>query len=674
MKYKFLVPRKIRPKFKNLFRRYYALYGNVLYKVKPKTLTDSQFLEAVNGFNDLSDFVNHIKSREEPKFFISEHYKPEVGNILKNKFPDAMTKIIEAADDICNHNFDLLGSGKINLGNRIDWNVDFKTGYKWDLKYYKAYDVNNLDSHSDIKVPWEVSRFQHLVTLGQAYWLTRNEKYAEEFTDQISSWIEDNPVGLGINWICPMEIAIRIINWICALYFFRKAPSVSRSFIVEFLKSIFLQGQHIFNNLERFPKSNHYISDIVGIFFLGMMFPEFRTAEKWRKFAFQELLIEMDKQVYDDGVDFEASVCYHRFVLELFFSSFLLCRLNGIQLPQVYWNKLKKMFDFVLFYLKSNGYAPQVGDNDNGRLIVFKKRDALDHSYLLTLATILFNDSKYKLSDSEFSEEGLWFFGPEAYQTYKTLDSNSDIYSSAFPDSGFYIMRNKKFYIIANCGPVGQGGLGGHSHSDKLSFELNIDGVDIIVDTGTFSYTGDYRMRNLFRSSKFHNTVIVDDAEICSFKPLEIFRMFDDARVRIIDWKTKDEYDYLAAEHFGYLKLSDSVIHRRSFILDKRDNILKITDAIDGKETHKIEVFFHFPPRLLIKPESDGRSYKINLDKKKELLITTLSRNFHSELKMGLYSPSYGIKEEAPYLCYYQTVKLPVELEFYFKYYETNFN
>ena len=60
----------------------------------------------------------------------------------------------------------------------------------------------------DVKVPWELSRFQHLNILGQAYVLTRDNKYAEEFADQITDWIKNNPVCFGVNW-CVKRISYK---------------------------------------------------------------------------------------------------------------------------------------------------------------------------------------------------------------------------------------------------------------------------------------------------------------------------------------------------------------------------------------------------------------------------------------------------------------------------------
>ena len=67
-------------------------------------------------------------------------------------------------------------------------------------------------------------------------------------------------------------------------------------------------------------------------------------------------------------------------------------------------------------------------------------------------------------------------------------------------------MRCDDDYIIISAGPNGQNGNGGHCHNDKLSFELHLKGRDIIVNPGSYTYTGDYRFRDVFRGTSYHDT------------------------------------------------------------------------------------------------------------------------------------------------------------------------
>ena len=82
----------------------------------------------------------------------------------------------------------------------------------------------------DKKITWELNRHQHFVKLGQAYWLTGDEKYAATFVDHLKSWMDQNPPKLGINWASSLEVAFRSISWLWALAFFKDSSSSVQTF------------------------------------------------------------------------------------------------------------------------------------------------------------------------------------------------------------------------------------------------------------------------------------------------------------------------------------------------------------------------------------------------------------------------------------------------------------
>src|SRR6185295_5097075 len=101
-------------------------------------------------------------------------------------------------------------------------------------------------------------------------------------------------------------------------------------------------GAHIERNLEfsHLGTSNHYLSNVVGLLWLGLMLPELRAAERWLEFGSRELLSEIQKQILPDGAHFECSTGYHRYVLELLLYSLLLVRANETSLNQHYQDEL----------------------------------------------------------------------------------------------------------------------------------------------------------------------------------------------------------------------------------------------------------------------------------------------------------------------------------------------
>jgi len=544
--------------------------------------------------------------------------------------------IIKRASKICEHNFDLLGSGKTNLGPKINWHCDFKSGYCWNPKTFYLNIKFGHKGGVDIKVPWELSRFYHLITLGQAYRLTNDEKYSKEFVDEVEDWLQNNTPQQGVNWQCAMEVAIRACNWIYGFSFFKNSPLVTDKFLLKFKKSLFLHGEHIEKNLEKGlfrTTSNHYLANTVGLIYLGL----FLKDQKWLNFGIKELRTQMEKQVYEDGCNFEASTCYHRLALELFFFTTLLMVINNKEFIENdykkiaekifgkdYVQKLYRMFEVVLYLLKPNGSMPQIGDNDNGRLHVFKEREVLDMRYLLTLGAIFFKEPKFKIKEFGFSEEAIWLFGKSGYEVWQNLQENSllNIKSKSFSNAGWHVMRNNKDYCLISCGPNGQNGKGGHCHNDKLSFELMIDKRDIIVDPGTYIYTPLPDWRNKFRSTGFHNTIVIKGIEQNRLKT--IFSMEEDSRCDRLIFEEDENKIIFEGEYHGYEK----IIHRRKIVFDKNKKELSVEDKLKGLKEE-------FHNNLVLSP-------KISPD--------DISINTNYEITDGFYSESYGKKENTKFL------------------------
>ncbi|MGQ9631414.1 MAG: alginate lyase family protein [bacterium] len=619
---------------------------------------DGNLIETLNRLEG-GNTLEYFRRRDVPLFygFSSEN---EMLSTFKDEFFVKREKYLGMAEEICNKTFDLLGSGKYRFEKEIDWHSDFKVGYRWKPEFYMQVDYYDLEAPYDVKVPWELSRFQHVVTLGKAYWLSNDEKYAREFVSHITDWIEKNPPLRGVNWTCTMEVAIRVANWIWGYYFFRNSPVLTNEFLNKFLKSILVHSRYIINNLEYSPEltSNHYLSDIVGLVCLGVLFPEFKESAKWRQLGIRELFREMDKQIYDDGVDFEASIYYHRLVIELFIFPIILLKGNDFDIPPGVLSKLERMLEFVMYYTKPDGTAPQIGDADDGRLHILSDNKISDHRYLLGLGAVLFDRGDFKAIAGDLCEEVLWVYGVEGWERFKSLPKeDAKLSSRAFLDGGIYIMRRDSLYMIVDCGSNGQNGNGGHAHNDTLSFELYAYDKTFIVDPGTYAYTADYKMRNLFRSTAYHNVVMVDDVEMNEIDERNLFSLGNNAIPKVNRWETNGEYDFLDAEHTGYKRLKNPVVHRRQIYFDKKQGFWVIKDILTGRGSHKLDLLFHFAPMSI---EIDRLSVRSdNADSANIIVIPLNTDDLSCEILDGWVSPSYGIMEPAKILKYSKCVELP---------------
>jgi hypothetical protein len=520
-------------------------------------------------------------------------------------FPAASGETVALANRIVDdHCWPLLGFGERSFGKEIQWTRDPLSNYVWPLDYHRDIKLVRSDG-SDVRVLWELNRLGHFLTLATAYSSTRDKRYATEFWAQLRSWIEQNPYGRGPNWTCAMEVALRAMNLLAAFETFRHSSNLDAASLRSFLQLLQQHANYIQRNLEfsYIATSNHYLSDVVGMTWLGLMLPELSDAEAWFEFGRAEMLREMDKQVLADGADFEASTGYHRFVTELFLYTFWLCRSNGVEIEEKYWRKLKQMLLYVRAYLRPDGFAPLIGDTDSGQVLPFERRRADDHAYLLKIGAIVFDDS--------------------------TLAETEHATSQAFPQAGTYIMRDKDLYICFNTSGAGINGRGSHGHNDALSIEVSAGGRAFIVDPGTYVYSADLQKRHEFRSTAYHSTVQIDKLEQNTIDVQTPFVIGNEARPRVLEWKTDADSDKVVAEHYGY-----SVIHRRTVIFNKRERLWLIDDEFFGEGEHLYEARFH------LAPGATG------------LVVSLLNHDVEPVLESQPVSRDYGQMQDAVSMCW----------------------
>ena len=551
----------------------------------------------------------------------------------------------KAAERIVNNlSWPLLGLGEHVF---VDWHRDPLSGFDWPLDFYSQLNLHRGDG-SDVRVVWELNRLGHLLTLACAYSLTSDQRLSAEFFRGVESWDTRNPVGYGVNWNCAMEVALRAINLLSAFSVFRRAPDLDAEKLTRLLRMFEQHGRFIREHLEfsYVATSNHYLSNVAGLLWLGVLLPELRDAKAWRDFGLRELQRELDKQVLPDGADCESSTGYHRLVLELLFYSFLLCRLNGIEIKERYWQKLHKMFRFLRSYLRPDGAAPLLGDSDGGRVLPIYHRSGNDHGYLLSIGAVIFNDPQLKSDKRPAAPELYWLLGDKAFRDYEGLAAEIRGDSSQqFADAGVCVLREGDDYLLLNASGAGLNGRGSHGHNDALSIEVSACGRAFIVDPGSFVYTADLDERHLFRSTAYHSTVQVDDVEQNETARNMPFVIGDQAKPRILEWFSDTAGDRVSAEHYGYTRLPQPVMHRRTVTFDKQGRFWLIEDEFSGSGEHKLAVRFHFDSGLEVLV-SDNAVRAVDKSGNR-LLVKLLDQEQSPELEAQFTSVDYAQKSQS---------------------------
>jgi uncharacterized heparinase superfamily protein len=157
--------------------------------------------------------------------------------------------------------------------------------------------------------------------------------------------------------------------------------------------------------------------------------------------------------------------------------------------------------------------------------------------------------------------------------------------------------------IVADAAPLGYLAIAAHGHADALSFTLSVAGRPVLIDPGTYCYHTQRRWRDYFRGTSAHNTLRVDEAD--QSVPGGSFLWTRRANVRCLSFESSADRERLVAEHDGYLRLADPLVHRREILYEHAPRLVTVIDQLTCKATHRIEMFWHFAPDLQVTLERD---------------------------------------------------------------------
>jgi len=576
--------------------------------------------------------------------------------VMRVRWPERAARLVVAADRIVAHEFDLLGSGPrviadpsrpidANGYRPIDWAVDPILGLRFPEGFpHKQWNPSMRPGLADIKWPWEIGRCQHWVTLGQAFRLTGDERYAAEIVRQHADFMQANPVGIGVQFVCTMDVAIRAFNWALAFELIRASSSFDLSAMASAYQSLFDLGVFIEGNLENKYEvtSNHFLSNVVGLYAVGVTCRDLAAGQRWIRQTREWLETEMRVQVLDDGLDYESSIPYHRLVAELFLGAARLADFTDAPLSEFYRGRLRQMVDAHLTVLRPDGLMPQVGDADDGRLHIFTDYGSWkpqDGRHLAGPAAAMFNEPAWFAAGGD---TGLW----EATWWGLPVPSSAEVERLApvarlFPDAGLAVSRHGDTYLLVTNGRVGTNGFGNHKHNDLLSFEFHAGGSPLVVDPGSYVYTSDPDARNLFRSTRTHNSLQIDGVEQNDLRLDYLFRMFETSTVEHLAFDDSGDVTVYRGRHTGYQRLPAPVTHEREYTLSKRDGALRIVDRLTGSGRHALAWHFHLSPGVEATALGDGR-----------FALTTAAGRWELRAPLQLaavvsaawYSPSYGVR------------------------------
>jgi heparinase II/III-like protein len=589
---------------------------------------------------------------------------------LQQRLPDACADVIAAATTtIVERRFDLLGYRSLSFGDPIDWHLDPVWKRRSPLVHWSQIDPLDATIVGDSKIVWELNRHQWIVRLAQAWALTADERYAEAAIASIDGWLEANPPGTGINWASSLEVSFRLIAWSWTLLLLRDFAPLSSAWVIKVLAAIGMHAAHVKRYLSYyFSPNTHLTGEALGLFYAGVLLREFQDASRWRELGARILIAESQRQVSTDGVHFEQSTCYQQYTADIYVHFLLLSARNEFALPATVGDCVTRMIEFLLAVRQPDGSIPAIGDADGGALLPLSRRSPRDCKGLFATGAAMFRRPEFAWAAGTLAPDVIWLLGADGMRTFDALRpaSPSGPASRVFPEGGYAVMRHgwdaNAHQMIVDIGPLGCPVSSGHGHADLLSVQVSIFGEPCLVDAGNYCYTTESEWRDFFRGTSAHNTVTVEgQSQSTTAGP---FGWRSRPRVRLREWHSTPELDFLDAEHDAFRTRGEAILHRRRVLFVKPGYWI-VVDDLSGASQHQLNLTFQFAPmQVTLGPNRWARA---QTPRGRALWVgpftsgavkTTLRRGELRPIR-GWVAPDYGQRLAAPTLVYGITSALP---------------
>jgi hypothetical protein len=617
-----------------------------------------------------------LTARREGKqgFFFSDARSLEC-SLKKIITPDAERSVLVEANNILAGKLPFFGALSFDCGFPPRWFRNPVTGQSvspqqpWTQMRFAS------PTYGDLKFILEPSRFLFVYPLARAYALTGDDRFPEAFWRVFEDWVQHNPPMAGPLWICGQESSLRIVALSFALHAFLNSASTTANRVATLASIVAAHAWRTAQTLgyARSQRSNHLITEAVGLWTTGTLFPELADAQVWKNLGAHLLHEAVLDQVTPEGVSRQHSFNYHRMILHLLLWTLRLAEIHDCLLhpeilsrAQAAWSLMRDWIDPV------SGHTPNYGSDDGSLIFPLAHASYRDFRPLIQLGAALLN--RPSLPSGVWDEAALWF----SLQS-KPAEKNESTFQHS-NKTGYFRLGDKISWAMVCAEHYTRRPF----QADQLHVDLWWNGINLALDPGTYLYNGPAPWNNAFASTAVHNTVTIDGRD----------QMRRASRFLWLDWaqasgrvysssRAHNDIDIFEGEHDGYRGLG--ITHRRT-VRWLRDCGWVIIDDIAGAGAHEaclhwliadlpFEVF-DSPFQIVLNSERGrirwnifssvaGKAAVIRAGKQ---VIESPNRSSaedcpvetsHTQL-LGWYAPTYGDLQPAVSLVYPARTQLPV--------------
>ena len=603
---------------------------------------------ALNSFYKLGLWTGHYKRTENkelrntpPLSILHPLFPiPSREQLIQTLGTDGKAALINEADEIVGGKFRMFGGELVPL--QLTFN---ETLHHWtDYETGKAPIPFSLFPVHNIKFIWEPTRFGWAFTLGRAYHIMQDEKYAEAFWKYFETFTDGNPPYLGPHWMNGQEVAIRLMALVWCAHVFGKTQNANCN--EKLITSIAQHAARIPPTLiyARSQNNNHLVTESAALYTAGIALDQ----PRWRKLGWLWLNHALRKQISSYGEYTQHSANYHRLMLQTVLWADMILRKQHQRWPSLTSESLIRAAHWMFSMIDpASGQTPNLGANDGALIFPLSSMPFNDFRPTVQAAAHAF--LRTGLPAGAWDEMSLWLGLPASEHT-----TDSDAYMTDHlrgKDSWAYL-RASQFKSRL-------------SHMDQLHFDLWWHGINVAQDAGTYLYNSEPPWDNPLVSTCVHNTITIDGLD----------QMTRGGQFLTLDWFPAYSKSLLEADekilgrvlayHKGYRRLG--IRHERvvTVFTDERweikDNLIFTKPGehvfrlhwllLDGEQemiNSESEIGIH------VKSKYGWIALNINLESSSLQLATSLVRagkliDGQREVKPfeGWVSPTYGTKVPA---------------------------
>lgn len=440
-------------------------------------------------------------------------------------------------------------------------------------RQHKMVDIA-LHYFNDGKNPAYIQYFEtQQQSLNQAFALGKYEK------------IED---GNGVYEV--FRSGYRILNWLWIHNLFLNEEEYTDEDQLRTIATLLQHAAHLYERNDRFRSGNHQTRGMSALAMLAILFRDFEGADQWLERAMQRLSEHLDKEINEDGFQFERSVHYHMSDINNYFYVYQLAKISQIQVDKAWEEKLRTLFTTLAKIAYPDKSAPVLQDDTDNPWAATN-----EISGVMTLGYLLFEDPDLGyFASNKVGASTYWFLRQAQLDLLDNIEAKQPTYGSlSFPNTHYYITREgwqaKDKMMIISAGLDAK--KPDHQHGDMLGIQAMANGQAILPN-----YQVRYSLKDfeLFKNSLVKNVALVDDElqgkQWTSNKGGSGFGKFKNLpNPQVISWKSNDDFDLFVGSHDGFENIG--VRYQRQVIFIK-DDFWIVKDNFQSETIHEYKQVF----------------------------------------------------------------------------------